>query len=154
MSLNVGATEAFWIVTNLVAVVFTLVALGDARADRKAARKLNGVRLSVATGDVRRELVRLMTQTLLLSLVLPGLSSNVEVPLTPFSLALIAVSLLLLLNTALDLRERRRLARVTLAALEAERKGPMTLTITDVAGESTTTQDVASVTASPSEPAT
>lgn len=146
MTIYIDGLELAWLLVSLIAAVLTLVALGDARADRDAVALKNGpARTIVARDNVRREAVRLMTQFALIGVVIPGLFVDFPTPLSPAVLLLMLVPVLLLLNSALDLRERRRLARITIAAIEAERRG-LSVTVTDTAGVETTT-DATSVTA-------
>jgi hypothetical protein len=72
--LHVNPVELTWVMLNTVTLVFTLTALFDARADRAAVRLLNGrARELAASGIVRRELIRVMVQVMLLAVALPGL---------------------------------------------------------------------------------
>lgn len=122
MELHVDALEAVWIITNATALVVTFAALLDARGtsrihDSRPARRL------VVRGNVRREVMRLVMQVLLLSLVLPGLTLDRPTPLTPFVAVLIAVPIVLLASSLMDAWDRRRL-REMLAAEDAESEAP------------------------------
>jgi hypothetical protein len=121
---HIDPLELLWIVVNGVDLVVTLDALRDAGRDRAAVRIRNGAaRTLVAAGNVRREGFRVLAQLLLLALVVPGIFVDRPVPLSPFVVILIGVSLALLANTVGDRRERARLARIVEAEILAERIG-------------------------------
>jgi hypothetical protein len=116
--MNVSGLEFVWVMLNTVTLVFTITALFDARADREAVRILNGrARELAATGIVRRELVRVIVQVLLLSIAVPGLFSDRQTTLSPALAALMAVPVFLLLASFWDARERKRMT--TIVAAEA-----------------------------------
>lgn len=120
--LSVSAIEFGWIVVNLTASVLTLTALFDARADRTAVRLLNGhARELAADGIVRREVIRLVVQLMLLSIVIPGLFSDREITLSPVVLALIGIAVLLAFQTFLDARERKALTALVAADVIKDR---------------------------------
>jgi signal transduction histidine kinase len=118
--LHVNPVELTWVMLNTVTLVFTLTALFDARADRAAVRLLNGrARELAASGIVRRELIRVMVQVMLLAVALPGLfTPDRNTPLNPVVAMLMAVPVLLLISSFLDARERKALTvMVTAEAL-------------------------------------
>jgi hypothetical protein len=74
---------------------------------------LNGKAREIATlGHVRREVMRGLVQVLLLAVAVPSLFSDRDISLTPALAALMAVPVLLLLQSYLDARERRLLTLV------------------------------------------
>lgn len=105
--LHVGPVELAWVLINGAALILTVLALIDARADARTVRALNGrAREIVTAGNVRREGLRVVAQILLLTLGVPALLSERNVGLSPFVLQLIALALVMLLSTALDARDR------------------------------------------------
>jgi hypothetical protein len=96
----------------------TVSALVDARADSQAVRLLNGkARELAAAGNVRRELLRLIVLILLLSIVVPELFDDAEIALSPFVVALMAITIVLLVSTILDAKDRRAMTAVVAADL-------------------------------------
>jgi hypothetical protein len=130
MTLHIDDVEAFWLALNLLTLVLTLMALGEARRDLKAALLLQGdrqqARTVVARGNVRREVFRVVIQAALLSLVIPGLFVDRQTPLNAFVVTLITVPVLLLGSTLLDRRDRGRLA-VLLAQVVVEQRNALAL---------------------------
>jgi hypothetical protein len=140
--MQVNLMETLWIAACLSGVVVTAVLVWDAAAERDgysrtpndSARRL--ARMLVLNGNIRRDSIRLATQLCLLAVVAPSLFRPGEVPLvldlsTPESLlmtlttvavlSLLAVPVLLLVNSVLDFRDRRRLRAVVVALVEDER---------------------------------
>lgn len=115
----VNVVEGLWIALGLTAFALTFTALVDARASQKAVKALNGkAREIAADGIVRREVIRLIVQSLLLSLVIPGLFSDAETPFfNPFVLTLMGVQGMILLSTVLDGRDRKALTMVVAGEL-------------------------------------
>lgn len=116
--MSIGPLEAFWIVVNGTAWVLTVIALWDALQLRDVGP---GARRLVARGNARREALRFILQSLLLWLVAPELFIDREIRLSQSVMILIAISLVLLLATVLDAKERRSLRRMTFEEIEAER---------------------------------
>jgi hypothetical protein len=120
---NVSPLEFAWLLVNTVTLVFVVNALFDARADRRAVRLLNGkARELAATGIVRRELTRVIKVALLLSVAVPGLFfADGQVrpePLRVYPIvALMAIALLLLVQSFWDARDRK--AMTVLVTAEA-----------------------------------
>lgn len=115
----------YWTTVNGAVIVITLLALVDALRDRSAVRVMNGHATHIAaSGNVRRESIRLATQVML---VVFGWASTQGadriVTLTPGLLALLVTPALILLNTIGDAYDRIRLERYLRAQLEAERLG-------------------------------
>lgn len=122
MTLSVNLVEAVWIALNLSTTVLTVAALADALADRTAVRLLNGhANELAAAGIVRRESFRLVVQGLLLAAVVPGLFTAGEATFTPTVLFLMAVPLVLFVNSAFDARERKTMTIMVAADLLAEK---------------------------------
>lgn len=118
--ISIQPLEALYLVINLTAFVLTFSALVDARADSAAVKLLNGkARELAATGNVRREALRLVVLGLLLSIAGPGLLSDQEVRLSPFVVDLMAIPIVLLVSTILDARDRRAMTAVVAADLLA-----------------------------------
>jgi len=114
----VDVIEAAWIVLNLTAFIVTVVALREARKDRRAVLAYNGrARELAAWGNVRRELFRAVIQLLLLLLVLPGLYSDRAVTLTLGVVILMSIAALLLIATVWDYFERRTLTHLLMREL-------------------------------------
>lgn len=124
--MSLSALEAIWIALNLTAVVLTLSALVDALADRSAVRLLNGhARELTANGIVRREVLRLVVQSLLLLAVLPEAFSSAPAELNHTIPTLMAVPVVLLASSFLDARDRRRATIMVAADILAERTTAM-----------------------------
>jgi hypothetical protein len=120
---NVSPLELVWLLVNTVTLVFVIGGLFDARADRVAVRLLNGkAREIAASGNVRRELLRLVKVLLLLVVAVPGLFFADGEVRPPFfrvlpAVALMAIAVLLLGQSFIDGRERKRL--IILVAADA-----------------------------------
>lgn len=119
MDLHIDTLEAVWIIVNVVALVLTAFALLEARQGLAVAT--GRARRILAFGNVRREVLRLIVQSLLLLIVAPGLFIERPTPLNFFVLILMAIPAILLLSTALDAHDRRRLATLVWTEIEAER---------------------------------
>jgi hypothetical protein len=118
----INELEALWILSNLLGLMLTISTLVDARADEKAIKALNGrARELVGRGNVRRESLRVLVQVLLLAVVVPGMFRDQPTPLTLPIACLLAVPWVLVLNSALDVRERRQLADMLDVAIDLER---------------------------------
>jgi hypothetical protein len=129
--MSIDLVEAVWVLVNVTALILTLRAYVDARADREAVRVLNGpARELVATGFVRHAGLLVIAHVLLLSVVVPGLFIDRPVVLSPIVAALMAVPIVLLTSSAFDYRDRRRLARLVVASAH-----PDNPRITQAAGE-------------------
>jgi hypothetical protein len=123
--LLIGPVEAVWIAITLTGVIATTASVVDAIGDRRAIKALNGhAREIVGNGNVRRESVRLAVSSILLALSVFTIFDDREIPLTPFVALLIAIPLLLTINSILDASERRKLSAILTAKLEAERTSP------------------------------
>lgn len=125
MTLHVHEIEAFWFIVNAATLMFTLGALVEARRDQVAARIDDDItadaRRLTATGNVRREALRVVVQILLISIVLPGLFTDRPITISPVLVALILVPVVLFVATAFDARDRIRLADMLLVAVRSER---------------------------------
>jgi hypothetical protein len=125
VTFHVAPIEALWFAINAVALALTALALVDAWRDVRAARcddsPRHEARLAVAEGNVRREILRLLVHTLLISIVLPGLFIDRPITLTPALGALLLVPVVLLIQTALDVRERAAVAEKLLVLVRTER---------------------------------
>ncbi len=114
--------EQFWLVSNCLVTLMTVAALIDAIADRNAVRLRNGMaRTITARANVRREVIRLVIQALLIAVIIPRALIDDPAVFTPGIVILLCVPLVLLLNTILDARTRRQLAALSLEQIEAER---------------------------------
>jgi hypothetical protein len=122
---SIDPIEALWITTNAVALVFTAIALWDAWRDRGLAPRGTARRL-VARGNVRREFLRLVCQSLLMSIIVPGLSSSRPTPVTLVVAALVAVPIVLLVSSIFDWFDRRALLRIVVADVAKERSTDFT----------------------------
>ncbi len=111
MTVHLTGIELFWIVTNIITTVLTVVALADAHADWAVLRQFNGsARGVVARGNIRRERIRLLIQVAFLVIAIPAALTARETPISFPLLAFLSVPLLLLLNTLSDRRDRGILA--------------------------------------------
>jgi hypothetical protein len=120
---SIHPIEAVWLGTTLLGLLFAILGLGDAIADRSAIRKANGrAREIVGDGNVKREVLLLLVQVALLVVVVPGLFVNRDIPLSPPIVALTLVPVLLAGRGALDARERRRLADILESDIAHERR--------------------------------
>ena len=119
--MSIQPLEALYLVINLTALVLTVSAFVDARADSQAVKLLNGkARELAAAGNVRREVLRIVVLVLLLSIVAPGLFDDSEIPLSPFVIALMAIPIVLLVSTIYDARDRRAMTVIVAADLLSE----------------------------------
>lgn len=115
--MSIGPIELLWITTNGFTFLLTAVALIDAL---QLPALEPGARQLVARGNIRRELLRLVVQTLLLLVAVPGLFSDREITLTPALAALIAVPVVLLISTIFDALDRRKLRLMAFDVIKAE----------------------------------
>jgi hypothetical protein len=108
--IHIGAIEAVYIGLNLVTLGLTSYAAREAYRDRTAVREMNGPLREIAvSGAVRRERFRVVNQGALLALAVPSAFSAQPVQLSPFVAILMAISVLLLVSSYMDLAERRRM---------------------------------------------
>jgi hypothetical protein len=121
--ISINGVEALWIGVNSLTLILTVIALFDAWHDLRIAAGADRRRARVLTarGNVRREGLRLVVQSLLLGVAIPGAFVDREINLTPPLMALIAVPVVLLISTLLDTRDRSRLAGMLLTDIAAER---------------------------------
>jgi hypothetical protein len=117
MTLHVDPIEVLWLVVNIFTLVMTFLALVEALTDLKLARTdspqlQDRAREITTVGNVRRELLRVIVQLLLLSLVFPGLFSDNPISLSPFIIALILIAIVLLTSTLFDSRDRGKLIAI------------------------------------------
>lgn len=114
----------YWTAINGVIALITVAALIDAIRDHHAIRRLDGTLAHIAAnGNVRRELMRLLTQALLLAYgwsVVQG--PDRQIALTFPLLCLLMVPVPILANTAGDWRDRKRLERVDRSEREQARR--------------------------------
>jgi len=123
MTISVNAVEAVWLVASALGFIVTAYALADALSQRAIVQKLNDRAAELAAANnVRREALRLLVQALLLIAVLPRLFDDRETPLTITVAALIAVPIVLLVDSLLALRDRRRLVGVVLEEIQTEQQ--------------------------------
>lgn len=120
---NVSPLEFLWILVNTVTLAYVVIALSDARADRETVRLMNGkARELAAEGNVRREILRIVKVLLLMGVAIPGLFfADGEVRPDIFRVLpvvdLMALALLLLFQSYIDARDRKRL--IVLVTAEA-----------------------------------
>lgn len=113
MNFDINGVEWFWLGVNGTTFVITLWALFDARGDRRAVMALDGPARDIAAdASVRREVLRLIVQALFLALVVPSLFAPGEVKLSALLFILIGVPVVLLISTALDARDRKRIKAI------------------------------------------
>ena len=126
MTLFVDPIEGLWVVTTTTTLVLTLYALFEAirslRLARLDASSSHEARETVAAGNVRREALRAVVQSLLLSIAIPGLFIDRPITLTAPLLALILVPLVLFTSTVFDARDRGRLAVMLVNLVRVERE--------------------------------
>lgn len=126
MTLHVDALEALWFVVNTTTLALTLLALLEARRDLVIARNDETVRHQAreitAYGNLRREGLRVVTQLLLISVVVPGLFSDRPITLSPALLALVLVPVVVLTSTVFDARDRSKLGAMLLELVKADRE--------------------------------
>lgn len=116
----VNPIEGFYLAVNVVAFLLTLWNLREAQRDGIAVRRINGHARNIATkGDFRREVLRLTMLVCLMGVALPGVFVDREITLTPSLALLIAVPCIILIQSALDARERRQLIRAVIKDAEA-----------------------------------
>lgn len=122
-SIHIGAVEAIWIVLNLTTLILAVVAYHETRRDAANVRSLNGhAREIAADGNVRRELIRVGVQSLLLGVTIPGIFNDREVMLTLPVLFLMILPVLLLTSSFLDARDRKNMMIVIAADLLHDRE--------------------------------
>lgn len=142
MIISVNAVELLWLALSVVATTVTVAALLDARADVRAVRELNGaVRGIVVRGTFRRECVRLGIQAALFALVFPSLFTDREATLTPGLPIIFAIPVLMLVNTALDQRDRVRISKKIAKDVDVLRSLQMDRLETDLAENTRITQE-------------
>lgn len=113
--------EGAWISVNLVSLVVTGYALIDAVKDFLNVRRLNGQSLRTASlHSIRREALRVSKVVALIILSVPALRAPGDTNLSPLVLALFYIALALLLNSLLDVIERRSLNRSTTSEFVAD----------------------------------
>lgn len=99
--------EIVWISVGIIGVSITAYLLLQSLADRAVVRSMNGKAREVAvSGDVRRESLRLTSQTLLLLVAFSQIPREARIAL------LMAVPVVLCVQSGLDVRERRRLLAI------------------------------------------
>ena len=125
MTVSVNEVEATWIVLTLAGFLLTVFALGDAyrglRASQADVTASHEVRELTARGNVRRELLRLVIQSLLLGLAIPSIFSDRPITLTPGLIVLMLVPTILLVSTIFDTWDRGRLAHQLVVMVKADR---------------------------------
>lgn len=124
--MSVNAVEFIWITINLVAAIFTVGALVEARRDWAALKRYNGsARGVVARSNIRSEWIRLAIQVALLAIAVPAVFSDRPTPLTPTLLLFLSVPVLLLLNTVNARRVRGILSDKLDDELKREREASL-----------------------------
>jgi hypothetical protein len=140
--MQVNVVEAFWVAVNLTSLVVTLGALWDAIENESSYKRLSfgkerTARIVAAMGNIRREVLRALMQFLLLSLVVPQLFRPGEILFTfdlttpegvqrtiqtLFVVNLIAIPVVMLVQTLADWRDRRLIASMSLEQVLTERQ--------------------------------
>lgn len=144
MTLYINEVEGFWLTVNLATFILTLFALWDAWVAKGIVRRLNGhAREIAAAGNLRREVIRLVVQTLLLFVVIPGLFTDHPTTLSLPLVALIAVPMVLLLGSVYDTIDRRRLIGTVEQALRGESEQSLTRIEVAIAENTELTQQAA-----------
>jgi hypothetical protein len=122
MTLYVNGVEAVWLAVNAFTFFLTVGALVDARADQVAIRLLNGAaRELAASSSVRRELIRLVVQLGLLGIAVPSLFVPGEASLNYFVAVLMAIAILLCVQSIFDTRDRKAMTVLVAAEMLIER---------------------------------
>ena len=126
MTLFIDPIEGLWVGVTTTTLILTLYALFEAirslRLARLDASASHEARETVAAGNVRREALRAVVQSLLLSIAIPGLFIDRSITLTAPVLALILVPLTLFTSTVFDARDRGRLADILVDLVRVERE--------------------------------
>lgn len=122
MELHIDTLEAIWIVSNSIALGITFLSLLDAYESLGLALAAGTARQLIAHGNVRREWFRLIVQGLLISIVIPGIFTDRPTPLSVFVVILLSVPILLMVSSALDYRERKKLESIVWSDIDTERK--------------------------------
>jgi hypothetical protein len=126
MTVSINSVEAMWLIVNFTTLLVTLLALWDTWQARSVVLKLNGrAREIVAAGNVRREVVRLGTQLLLIGIVIPQVFIENEIQMSYGVGLLMAVPVLLLINSLLDTFDRKRVVRIISEEIITERRQSM-----------------------------
>lgn len=129
LELFIGPVEAFWLLTLAISCVISAAALADAIADRRAILALNGrakefrSRRLIGVGNIRRESVRLAIQLILFSLAVPSVFDDRDIPITPALVLFLCLPAILLINSILDMDERRKLSQIIQQEIEREVAG-------------------------------
>lgn len=110
--MNVSTIEAIWFAINLFAGVVTLLNLVSAYRGWRAVAGTSEAWRVQAWANLRREIVVLLEITALLIIVIPALFAPGDTPLTLLILVFMVVPAGLALNSYLDGRARRTLARL------------------------------------------
>jgi hypothetical protein len=128
---HLGAIELLWIALAVGGLLAALWSLGDALANRAAVYQLNGpVTEQAASDSVWDEVVRAAVQAVLVALAVPASLQDREITLSPFLLGLIAVNVLVSVNTFRSVRNRRRLARLAAQPYHRRRDDPKPADVT------------------------
>lgn len=127
MTISLNSIEVTWVVINLFTFIVTVLALWDTWQARVVVTRLNGhAREIVAGGNLRREVVRLLTQILLLGVAIPAALRVNEAVLTSEIAMLMVVPVLLLINSLLDTYDRKRVLRIIGDDIEKDRRASLT----------------------------
>lgn len=125
MTLHVDFLEAVWFLVTAAALLQTTLSLIDARRDLVVVTgdldEGRDVRELTARGNVRREVMRIVMELLLLSIVLPGLFIDRPISLSLPLVALMLIPIALLIQVRLDGRLRGRLAVMLLTMVRSDR---------------------------------
>lgn len=117
-----NAVELFWISVNVVGLSLTVWALRDAQRNVVAVRSLNGAIVGVAArGNLFREQLRFVIQTLFLAVGILSATDGREATLTLPAALLLMVPVLIVVNTLSEMRDRHIIVRKSDAAISAER---------------------------------
>lgn len=110
---SVGPVELLWVALNSATLLLTLGLLMDAERDRRYVRRFNGKAREIVTANVvRRELLRMIIQAILLAFAIPALTDDRHVVLSPFIVGFIAIAVILFAQSVFDTRERKELSAI------------------------------------------
>ena len=110
--------EAVWLAVNVFSALVTFGNLLDAWQDWRAVQGTSLAWRIQARANVRREVVELVIVAILLVLVVPALLRPGDTPLSLLLLVFMTVPVGVALNSYLDARTRRTLARLVAEVAE------------------------------------
>lgn len=123
--IDLSGLELFWLILNSVTLLVAIYGIIDARRGRQIVEEMGGepvelsVRRIVARENIRRDVIRVICQSLLLGIAVPAIFSDRVITLTPILSMLLLLACALAAQGLMDLRERQEIRRILAADEEA-----------------------------------